>query len=286
MTETVSSVNKGSLINSMLGKEMSIDFRVEVPVETDADTVLEVRDLRGRFVDGVSFQLRRGEILGLAGLAGSGREEIPYALAGALNYKLKGQVRMPASGSEWRSVGDTGSLNLAFVPADRGTEGIIDGLTVAENLTLSVLGEINNSWFMSKRSERRFANEWATKLQVKMADSADPISTLSGGNQQKVLIGRCLITKPDVLILSEPTAGVDIGARRGIFELLTEQAGDGLAVIIASTDLDDMLSICSRVLVFQDGVVTHELEGDAIKEDVLVGAVEGLDPTEVHRVHI
>jgi len=286
MTENVSSVTKAGLINSMLGKEMSIDFRVEVPVEQDANTVLEVRDLRGHFADGVSFQLRRGEILGLAGLAGSGREEIPYALAGALSYAIHGQVRMPASSADWKSIGDTGSLDLAFVPADRGTEGIVDGLTVAENLSLSVLGDVGSSWFISKRSERKFVDEWASKLQVKMADSADQIATLSGGNQQKVLIGRCLATKPDVLILSEPTAGVDVGARRGIFELLTEQARQGLAVIVASTDLDDMLSICSRVLVFQHGVVTHELEGDAIKEDILVGAVEGLDPTEVHRVHI
>ena len=285
MTEQVSSVSKGSLINSMLGKEMSIDFRVEVPVENDADTVLEVRGLRGRYASDVSFSLRRGEILGLAGLAGSGREEVPYALAGALNYEVEGAVRMPTKGEKWTTVGDTGSLDLAFVPADRGTEGIVDGLTVAENLTLSVLDEVGNRWFLSKRAERRFADEWASKLQVKMADSADPISTLSGGNQQKVLIGRCLVTKPEVLVLSEPTAGVDVGARRGIFELLTEQAGRGLAVIVASTDLDDLLSICSRVLVFQDGIIAQVLEGDSIQEDMLVKAVEGLDPTEVHRVH-
>lgn len=286
MTENVASVSKSSLIASMLGKEMSIDFRVEVPVSDDADTVLELRNLHGRFAKGVSFQLHRGEILGLAGLAGSGREEIPYALAGALGYGVDGEVRMPASSPDWKTVGDTSSLDLAFVPADRGTEGIVDGLSVSENLSLSVLDELGNGWFISKRKERKFASEWASKMQVKMADASDPISTLSGGNQQKVLIGRCLATKPDVLILSEPTAGVDIGARRGIFELLTEQARQGLAVIVASTDLDDILSICSRVLVFQDGVVTHELEGDLIKEDVLVGAVEGLDPTEVHHVHI
>jgi len=286
ITENVSAVTKGSLINSMLGKEMSIDFRVEVPVAPDANTVLEVRGLRGNFVNGVSFALRRGEILGLAGLAGSGREEIPYALAGALGYPMGGQVQMPSSSPEWKSVGDTGDLDLAFVPADRGTEGIVDGLSVAENITLSTLDEVGHSWFISKRRERRYANEWASLLQVKMADSNDPISTLSGGNQQKVLIGRCLATKPDVLILSEPTAGVDVGARRGIFELLTQQAEQGLAVIIASTDLDDILSICTRVLVFQDGVITRELEGDDVQEDVLVSAVEGVDTTEVHRVHI
>jgi len=114
-------------------------------------------------------------------------------------------------------------------------------------------------------------------MTVKVADLADPITSLSGGNQQKVLIGRCLASQPQVLVMAEPTAGVDIGARRGIFDLLAEQSQDGLSVIVASTDVDDLLSICTRVLVFQDGAIISELTGDAINETTLVQAIEGIE---------
>jgi ribose transport system ATP-binding protein len=280
VTEPMEHVTKSSLVAAMLGVEMEADYRADVQTDLHTDVVMEVRHLFGRFSRDVSLSVRRGEILGLAGLAGSGREEVPYALAGALPYPVEGEVRMPDVDPEWKPAGNTKGLALAFVPADRGTEGVIDGLTVAENITLSVLDKVGRGWFLSKRSEAKFADEWAGRLSVKMADSSDPVATLSGGNQQKVLIGRCLATKPEVLVLCEPTAGVDIGARRGIYELLAEQSRQGLAVIVSSTDLDDLLTICTRVLVFQRGVVTHEFRDDGIVEYSLVHAVEGLEETE------
>ena len=276
-TKNVADVDKKQLISLMLGKEMDAGYRVAHDPAKDAETVLEVRGLTGHFAKDISFELRRGEVLGLAGLAGSGREEVPYAIAGATAIEFGGEVRMPAAGIDWKPVGDVEGLKLSFVPADRGSEGVIDGLSVEENLTLSILHDFGSNWFLSKRKERRIADELSKTMTVKVADLADPITSLSGGNQQKVLIGRCLASQPQVLVMAEPTAGVDIGARRGIFDLLAEQSQEGLSVIVASTDVDDLLSICTRVLVFQDGAIISELTGDAINETTLVQAIEGIE---------
>jgi ribose transport system ATP-binding protein len=274
LTADMESVTKRSLVAAMLGFDMEPDYRAPVAEETGRPAVLEVRDLKGRYARKVSLTLHQGEILGLAGLAGSGREEVPYALAGAVDYPISGEVRAGGEQGHWQPVGRKAQLPLAFVPADRGGEGIIANMSVAENLSLSVLDRLGRTGHLSHREETRLIADWAERLGVKMAGADDLISTLSGGNQQKILIGRCLAKEPEVLVLCEPTAGVDVGARRGIYDLLAREARRGLAVVVSSTDLDDLLAVCTRVLVFNHGVVTDELHGEGIAEHALVHAIE------------
>ena len=152
---------------------------------------------------------------------------------------------------------------------------MIDQMSVSENLTLSVLGRLGTPWRISKRRETAFVEGWTERLDIKAADPTQAVVTLSGGNQQKVLIGRSLARDPDVLVLCEPTAGVDIGARHAIYDLVAAQAAKGVAVLVASSDVEDLIGLCTRVLVLRHGVVAEELTGDDINHYRLVHAMEG-----------
>jgi ribose transport system ATP-binding protein len=174
-------------------------------------------------------------------------------------------------------VGESGLLGLALVPADRAREGVIAEFGVADNLTLPILDRLRQGIALSKSREQALVREWVDKLQIRTAGHDAPISTLSGGNQQKVVMARCLALEPAVLLLCEPTAGVDIATRIAIYELIAEQAAQGLGVIVASSDVGDLLAMCTRILVLRDGVVVRELRGNELTESILHHAIEGID---------
>ena len=144
-------------------------------------------------------------------------------------------------------------------------------------MSISVLDEFGSPFWLSHRKEKKFVADWMGKLDVVAGGGDSPVQTLSGGNQQKVLFGRVLAREPRVLVLCEPTAGVDIGARHAIYELVAEQVQRGLSVLVASSDVGDLLALCTRVLVLQDGVVARELQGAGLTEHQLVQAMEGLE---------
>ena len=156
-------------------------------------------------------------------------------------------------------------------------KGIVGPMTVRENMSISVLDEFGPPYWLSHRKEKKFVADWMGKLDVVAGGGDSPIQTLSGGNQQKVLFGRCSAREPRVLVLCEPTAGVDIGARHAIYELVAEQVRRGLSVLVASSDVGDLLALCTRVLVLQHGVVASELQGAGLTEHRLVQAMEGLE---------
>jgi ABC-type sugar transport system ATPase subunit len=274
-TCAVSEVTKAQLVARMLGREMEADYRAVGQGEDTSDVALEARGVYGRYVRGVDLSLRRGEIVGVAGLAGSGREEIGYALAGTLGSDVSGEMRVPALSDDWVGLDRAASLGVVLVPADRATEGVVAQMSVGENLSLSVLGRLGGWGRLSAAKEDDLVLEWLERLEVVCSSPADPITTLSGGNQQKVLIGRCLASTPKLLVLCEPTAGVDIGARRTIYDFLAQQMGHGLTVLVSTSDTGDLLAICTRVLVMRDGAIVCELEGDAITEHAIVHAMEG-----------
>jgi ribose transport system ATP-binding protein len=275
-TEDVADLTPRKLATLMVGEDVDPDFRAEIQVPADAPLALEAKDVRSRYLNGVDFDLRKGEVLGIAGLPGSGSEELPYAISGALGHEALGAVRLDGAG-EWIELGHAGLLGIPLVPADRAREAVFAEMTVGENLTLPILDRLRQGPMLSRSREANLLDGWFDGLQIRAAGHDAPISTLSGGNQQKVVMARCLAVEPSVLLLCEPTAGVDIATRIALFKLIAAQAERGLGVVVSSSDVGDLLAMCTRVLVLRDGVVVNELPGEAMTETTLHHAIEGVE---------
>ena len=273
-TLPVAEVDKRSLAKLMVGEDVDPDYRALVAVRPDSPVVLELRGVAGRQLRGLDLDVHEGEILGIAGLAGAGVLELPYLIAGYPRYPATGLMRLPRRPGGWTDVARAADLGIPLVPADRAREAIIAEFAVSENLSLSVLDRLESRGKLSQPREQELADRWTRRLGIVTASSEAPISTLSGGNQQKVVVARCLARDPDLLVLCEPTAGVDIGTRVAIYELIAQLSRDGLTVVVASSDLGDLLAICTRVVVLNNGRVTAEFGGDGLTEHALVSAIE------------
>ena len=274
-TVPVSDVDHRALAKLMVGTDVDPDYRAPVAARPDSPVVLELKDVRGRRLRGLDLEVHRGEILGIAGLAGDGVAELPYVLAGHPRHPVTGGIRLPLTSPEWTDVAEARKLGLPLVPADRAHEAVVSEFGVGENLSLSVLDRLSPSGRLSRAAEQRLVERWTERLEVVSAGTDALISTLSGGNQQKVVVARCLAREPDLLVLSEPTAGVDIGTRVAIYELIAGLARDGLTVIVSSSDLGDLLAMCTRIVVLRQGRAGAEFGGEGLTEHALVNAIEG-----------
>jgi ribose transport system ATP-binding protein len=243
---------------------------------SDAKVALEARDVAGRFLRGVTVRVRTGEAVGIAGLLGSGREELPYILAGADTASVTGTFTINGETQTELTIERSRDLGVALVPADRAREGIIGDFTTRENVTLAALPDVAHRGVITPADERSHARRWLEAVSANPETSERHITTLSGGNQQKAVLARWLSVSPSVLLLSEPTAGVDVGARAVIYEELRRRADEGLALLIASSDVDDLLAVCDRVVVLRDGVVVREFERHQMTKPAIVGAMEGV----------
>ena len=270
-TRPVAGLTTQTLAELMVGTEVDAEYRAGLTVAADRPVVLRARDVRGRFLDGVDVDLAVGEVLGVAGLPGSGRNELPYALAGALPGVTG---RISVGDTDWQPIRKSAAFDIPLVPADRAAEATIAEFSVMENLTLSVLHRFRRFGLLRRRAEQQLAGWWEKTIEVKAASPDDLITTLSGGNQQKVMMARCLARDPRVLVLCEPTAGVDVGTRQAIYEFIASRARDGLALVVSSSDTGDLLALCTRVLVMCNGKVVRELAAEEITEQALVHAME------------
>ena len=270
-TRPVAGLTTHTLAELMVGSEVDAEYRAGLTVAPDRPVVLRARDVRGRFLNGVDVDLAVGEVLGVAGLPGSGRNELPYALAGALPGVTG---RISVGDTDWQPIRKSAAFDIPLVPADRAAEATIAEFSVMENLTLSVLHRFRRFGLLRRRAEQQLAGWWEKTIEVKAANPDDLITTLSGGNQQKVMMARCLARDPRVLVLCEPTAGVDVGTRQAIYEFIASRARDGLALVVSSSDTGDLLALCTRVLVMCNGKVVRELAAEEITEQALVHAME------------
>lgn len=241
------------------------------PVEPSAPVRLEVSGLRGGRVRGVDLTLRDGELLGLGGLQGQGQTDLLLALFGALPYT--GTVTLGGSKIRFRHPRDAMRHGVAFVPGDRGSEGLLLSRSILENFLLP-------SWrrygvLHDVQAARRDASNAADDLSLVYASLDAPASSLSGGNAQKVVIGKWLLRKPRLLLLNDPTKGVDVGAKGEFYALLKQLTQQGTAILFYSSDDDELLGLCNRVLVLQDGLVRDELSGDRLTRSNLVAASLG-----------
>jgi ribose transport system ATP-binding protein len=271
VTRSTQGLNPQLLAELMVGNDVDAGYRANLAVKNEAPVVLRARNIRGRFLEGIDLDLHQGEILGVAGLPGSGRNELPYALVGALP-DTTGQLELRGSGPI--PLRKAQSLDIPIVPADRAREATLSEFSVAENISVSILDRISRAGFVQRRAERTVVDKWMSTIEVKRGSERNPITTLSGGNQQKVIMARCLARDPSVLVLCEPTAGVDVGTRQAIYEFIAERARAGLSLVVSSSDTGDLLAICTRVLVMANGRIVRELVGQEITEQTLLHAME------------
>jgi ABC-type sugar transport system ATPase subunit len=218
------------------------------------------------------FDVRPGEIVGVGGLEGHGQVAFLECIAGQ-RHTPHGSIE--SSGRPIRSQRDASRAAIAFLPRDRKTEGIFAPLSVMDNITVSSLARLARSGLLRAGQRARLTDETSGAMKVKAASRNAPISSLSGGNQQKALIGRLLATQPRVLVLNDPLRGVDLGSKRDLYEVLTKLAAEGMAILLLSTELVELCLLCNRVVVFHDQKVSAIVEGDALDERALIAAMFG-----------
>jgi len=271
ITAPVSEMTTEAIIKSMVGRELSNLYpKSEAKI---GEVVLEVRHLTrpGVFAD-VSFQLRRGEILGFAGLVGAGRTEVARVLFG-IDQAESGETWLKGKQVRIRSPQQAMEYGIAYVPEDRHQQGLVMNFSIASNITLAILQLVSRLGLLDPRREQKIASEYSSQLRVRSSGVGQVVSALSGGNQQKVVLGKWLATNPSVLILDEPTRGIDVGAKAEVHRIISELAASGLAIILISSELPEVLAMADRVLVLHEGRITGTFpRSEATQERVMFAA--------------
>jgi rhamnose transport system ATP-binding protein len=272
-TRRINEVDQAELIRLMVGREITAIFpKQAVPI---GDVILRLRELscRQTGVHEVSFEVRAGEIVGLAGLVGAGRTELARILFG-LTPADAGTIEWRGNPTVIHSPAQAARLGIAYVPEDRRRHGVILEMPITTNATLAVLDRISVHGWLNFRRERALAAGYVKQLSIKAASLASPVGDLSGGNQQKVSVARWLATEPQLLILDEPTQGIDVGAKAEIHRLMCELAGRGMAILMVSSELPEILGMSDRIVVMHDGKVSGILDrAGATQERVLALAL-------------
>ena len=276
-THAIPETSPDQMVALMVGREVG-DLFPKIAA-TPGDPVLQVDGLSrdGVFHD-VSFEVRAGEIVGLAGLVGAGRSEIARAVFGVDPYNT-GRVRMhghDVAGHDPRAAIKAG---MAFIPEDRRKQGLVTQASVARNVAGVIRTSLSKAGFLTGRAESKAAGPWARRLEVKTGALDMDASTMSGGNQQKVVIAKWLATQPKLLIIDEPTRGIDVGTKAEVHRLLSDLANEGLAILMISSELPEVLGMADRLLVVCEGRLTAEFSRDeATPESVMSAATRTLEP--------
>jgi ABC-type sugar transport system ATPase subunit len=259
------------IISMMTGRQLSEVFPERPPLDTTRETLLEVKDLaqKGRLAP-LTFTLRRGEILGFAGLEGCGKEQIFHMLFG-LNPEGAGQVRYQDRSVNIRHPSNAIDLGWGLIPANRRDEGIILDWSILDNTTLVILNRLKSQLGLVNRGRaRRTVNRFVERLNIVTDNLRKRVINLSGGNQQKVVLAKWLATDPKLLILNDPTRGVDVGSKVEIYNLVHDLAEAGLGILFTSSELDEILGLCDRIIVLYKGRTVFECRrGEATKQEVL-----------------
>ncbi|MDR7030988.1 sugar ABC transporter ATP-binding protein [Rhizobium rosettiformans] len=266
ITAPLSELPIDTMIEHIVGRRSKGLSDVERGVAVKGDVLLELDNVSGRLKpENVTLTLHRGEVLGLAGLLGSGRSSLARVMAG-IDPVAKGDIRIKGRAVTIRKPGDAIAAGVALVPEARATQGIIPDHSVAANMILAVIDRLSKSGLVDTKSANDLTDAQIERLRVKTASRDHAVSTLSGGNQQKVVIGKWLATNPDILILDEPTAGIDIGSKSEIIRLVRELAAAGKGIIMISSELSELLTACDRILVIADGRVHQDLPREALED--------------------
>ena len=272
-TNPVAQEDEASLIRKMVGRPLGLLYREKRFPASDAPSVLVATDVvRGEMVRSISLTVKAGEILGLSGLVGAGRSEFARCLTGA-DVCERGTVQI-ADGAPFRPrrPRETIAAGLVMVPEDRKGQGLILKRAIDENLALSRLKEVGRWGFVIPASLTRHAKRWMARADIRPRNSTLPVGVLSGGNQQKVLLAKWLSCDPKVLIVDEPTRGVDVGAKQAIHELIFGAAAAGIGVLLISSELEELTGLAHRILVVRKGRIAGEFEGSFDSEEIMMAA--------------
>ena len=270
-TALTSELSEPEVIRAMVGRDVSDLFpKLETTV---GEVVLAVNNLAraGQFED-ISFTVRSGEIVALAGLVGSGRSEVARAIFGVDSYDA-GSISLNGIALKAGSPLEAMSAGIALVPEDRRQQGLFMPTSIAKNAAITMLSSLRKGFILRASAERKIADEWTKILQTKYASIDDPVERLSGGNQQKVVLAKWLATNPRLLIVDEPTRGIDVGTKSEVHKLLSQKAQEGLAILMISSELPEVLGMADRVLVMREGHIVRELSrSEATSENVISAA--------------
>ncbi len=284
-TKKTAQTSHHEIVSLMVGRQLQ-DFFVR-PARAGGEVVLAVERLQRKGVfSEVSFTLRRGEILGMYGLKGAGRSELARVLFG-LDRRDGGKIHFAGARVEFRSAHDAIEHGLALIPEDRKTQSIFPNMDVKENASLASLGDLSRWSFLDRKGEQRLVGEYIHRLRIRTAGLTQPILGLSGGNQQKVILARWLAVQPCILILDEPTAGIDVGAKAEIYRLMAELAAQGLGLILISSELPEVLAVSDRILVMHGGRIVAELPAEEASEERIMRHIhsqeEGMEREPIQR---
>jgi len=280
-TYRVDDITEEKVISLMVGRELKQLFpRIE---SQPADVVLKVQnytvthpDLTHRkVIDDLSFEVRQGEIFGIAGLMGAGRTELVMSLFGSYSGVASGTVEIERKSTLIKNTQQAIKYGLALVSEDRKKYGLVLGMDVKNNITLSSLKQISNSGVIDQHKEVYQGNDYMKALRIKANSVETIVGTLSGGNQQKVVLGKWLMTKPKILILDEPTRGIDVGAKFEIYTLMNELIKQGVAIIMVSSELPELLGMSHRIMVISEGRKTAEYKAEEASQEVIMTAATG-----------
>ena len=272
-TAPTSEMDSEKLVHSMVGRSLEELFTRS---ESDpGEVALEVRGLtrEGEFEE-VDLSIRKGEVVGLAGLVGAGRSEVAQAIFG-INPAEEGEILIDGEVVEIGSPTTAMQRGVFYVPEERQSQGLILPFPINSNITLSILDRISRLGFVRPDAEKESADKFAESLSIKGAELTDPVSRLSGGNQQKVVLAKSLAREPSILLLDEPTRGIDVGAKSEIYRLIDELAGEGKAVLLISSELEEVLSMSDRIVVMREGHVAGELGREEATQEKVMSAATG-----------
>ena len=271
---TIANTDLQKVIKEMVGRELTELFpKTDHPI---GDVVLEVNDLTNpAYFRNVSFTVRKGEIVALAGLVGSGRSEIARSIFGVDSYE-SGSVKINNKPLKKNSPITAMAEKMALVPEDRRQQGLFMVAGVNRNISMESFDRLKGRIFLNFEKERALTNEWRENLSIKYADQSDPVDRLSGGNQQKTVLAKWLATDPDLLIVDEPTRGIDVGTKAEVHKLIDKAAGEGKAILMISSELPEVLGMADRIIVMREGRQVTELSRkEATQENVIAAATTG-----------
>jgi len=274
LTSDLAGLTANDLVRAMVGRELAERLPHAAAVTTGEPVLIVERLTReGVFTD-ISLTVRSGEIVALAGLVGSGRSEVARAVFGIDRYDA-GQVAV--HGKQLKKASPTSAMaaGIGFVPEDRRQQGLVMDMSVQQNVALASLHDLEKGGLIRASAERAMASDWAARLKIKYGRLTDPVSMLSGGNQQKVVLAKWLGRKPSLLIVDEPTRGIDVGTKAEVHNLLAELAGSGVGILMISSELPEVLGVSDRILVMREGTLVAEFSHAVASEEAVMSAAMG-----------
>ncbi|MEO5807687.1 sugar ABC transporter ATP-binding protein [Devosia sp.] len=271
-----SALTPDSAAQMMVGRELSNLYPPKHEPDVDAPLVLSVQNLQSAGVRGVSFKLRRGEILGFAGLIGSGRTAVAETMVGLI-HRDAGELELNGQKVHFANVAQSLAAGIVYMTKDRKGKGLMVNMGLRPNLTLPTLDRHLNGMFIDSASEAKALERATRRFDIRARDASVRAGQLSGGNQQKLMLGKTMESEPDIIIMDEPTRGIDVGTKQQIYHIVAALAAEGKSIILISSELQEVIGLSHRVMVMRNGQIVGELEGTAINEEQIVRHQMGIE---------